>query len=119
MHPWPSPRAGGCGSVRVRGRAGLRMGRMTTREWSHAPDAALPDHKKTHQGREGGVLPKPFWISEMSAPEWRCLYVLREGSSPHGGDGGTAAPGAQRLEPGPASGRTRFQGFIILVSGPK
>ena len=25
-----------------------------------APDAALPDPKKTRQGREGGVLPNPF-----------------------------------------------------------
>jgi len=27
--------------------------------WS-APDAALPVPKKTHQGREGSALPKPY-----------------------------------------------------------
>ena len=40
--------------------AGVRNGAGHT--WS-APDAALPDLKKTHQGREGSALPKPFYLS--------------------------------------------------------
>src|SRR5690606_23033144 len=33
---------------------------------------------------------------------------LREGSSPHGGDGFAGSGRSSRLEPGPASGRTRL-----------
>jgi hypothetical protein len=52
---WPSPTAGGCGSVWVRGRAD-----GAGHTWP-APrrDAALRVQQNTRQGREGAALPKP------------------------------------------------------------
>jgi hypothetical protein len=57
MHPCPSGEewvgVGWCVFMAGRG-AGRR------RPHRSAPDAALPDHKKTRQGREGSALPDPF-----------------------------------------------------------
>ena len=76
MHPWPSPRAGGCGSVRVRGRPGCGRGRHRR----PAPDAALLDLKKTRQGREGSALPDPFFGWGMSAPKGAVAICARDRS---------------------------------------
>ena len=48
------------------GRCGFVAGRVAKwrRPYWSAPDAALPDLKKTHQGREGSALPDPFWKFE-------------------------------------------------------
>ena len=54
---WPSARAGGCWSVRVRRPTGLRTGRAIP---GLRRDAALPVRQNTRQGREGGALPEPF-----------------------------------------------------------
>jgi hypothetical protein len=61
MHPCPS------GEERVGlGRCGFVAGRGAGRRGPHrsAPDAALPDPKKTRQGREGSALPDPFLTTE-------------------------------------------------------
>jgi hypothetical protein len=78
MHPLPSPRAGGCGSVRVRGRPSCGRGGPCLA----VPDAALPARRRRAEG--GRATPS------LSPSDCSPLFIEKHMSQP--GHAGACVP---------------------------